>query len=136
MTSTWFSSECIASGLDSSFGLTRRLTAGETALVDTLIERFGLGDLATRRLNALSYGQLHRTMIARTLINSPRVLLLDEPWEGLDPATRSLIAAAVNEAAATGTQVVCASHIVNEGIRFDRHATLAAGRLTDACVAA
>ncbi len=124
--------ECIGSGIESSHGLTRRLSDAEIARVDALIERFDLRSLAARRLTALSYGQMHRTMIARTLVNAPRVLLLDEPWEGLDPDTRALVARNVTQAMHDGTQVICATHVHQPGIDFNRRATITDGVLSDA----
>ncbi len=82
---------CVASGFESSIGQTRRLTAVETARVTELIEELELGALADRSLNTLSYGQARRALIARALVNRPRVLLLDEPWEGLDAPMAELL---------------------------------------------
>jgi molybdate transport system ATP-binding protein len=125
--------EAVASGLDSSFGLTRRLNGDEADRIEALLARFGLDLLADRALNTLSYGQLHRTMIARTLASGPRVVLLDEPWEGLDPATRALVADVMNDEIQQGLQIVCASHIDDRGIRFDRRLELTDGRISGEC---
>ena len=128
--------DCIASGIESSFGVTRGLSADEWARVDALLERFELDRLAERLLTSLSYGQLHRTMIGRTLINGPRLVLLDEPWEGLDPATRRLVAGLLADAVATGTQIVCASHIDEGRLPLNRRARITGGRLSRVCAGA
>ena len=75
---------CVASGFESSIGQTRALTSAEIARVDELLVELELTELADRALRTLSYGQARRALIARALVNRPRVLLLDEPWEGLD----------------------------------------------------
>ena len=121
--------ECVASGFDSSFGLTRPLTADEQSRVAALLERFALTPLASRPPAALSYGQMHSVLLARTLVNRPRVLLLDEPWEGLDAATCALVRAQLSHAIADGAQLVLASHVGAMGVSVTHEATIAAGRL-------
>ena len=121
--------ECIASGIDSSIGLTRRLTAGEEDATRELLERFALTELATRPLTTLSYGQMHRVLLARTLVNRPRLLLLDEPWEGLDPATRAVVRRTLEAAMATGLQIVCVSHAGGAELDYTKVADIAGGRV-------
>lgn len=121
--------ECIGSGIDSSLGLTRQLDAAEERRVEELIDAFGLGGLRQRLLTALSYGQLHRVLIARTLVNRPRVLLLDEPWEGLDPSTRGLVTQQLHHAMAEGTQIVCASHVPSPDLGLTHHLSIRGGRI-------
>ena len=75
---------CIASGFTSSVGATRRPTPAEARRVEELLEELELAPLAERLLSTLSYGQARRALLGRLLANRPRVLLLDEPWEGLD----------------------------------------------------
>jgi molybdate transport system ATP-binding protein len=72
--------------------------------------RLGLGRLAQRRARELSYGQLRRVLVARALVLPRRLLLLDEPFDGLDPHARQLVAAQVESAVRRGSQVVIATH--------------------------
>ena len=122
----------IASGFSASIGLTRALTETERERVETLIEAFGLGPLRDRKLASLSYGQRHRTLIARTLATDPAVLLLDEPWEGLDQDTAALIAGQLTALIEAGTQVVCVSHLGAGGLPLNRTLELAAGQIVSA----
>jgi molybdate transport system ATP-binding protein len=121
--------ECIASGLDSSIGLTRRLTASEEDATRELLERFALTTFAARPLTTLSYGQMHRVLLARTLVNRPRLLLLDEPWQGLDAATRALVRRELEASMTSGLQVVCVSHTEATRLDYTNVAEIAAGRL-------
>jgi ABC-2 type transport system ATP-binding protein len=58
------------------------------AAVQRAIERVGLADQADKKLRALSGGMLRRAGIAQAIVHEPRILLLDEPTAGLDPAQR------------------------------------------------
>jgi molybdate transport system ATP-binding protein len=102
---------CIASGFESSIGQTRGLTRAETLRVTELLDELELATLADRALATLSYGQVRRALIARALVNRPRVLLLDEPWEGLDATMAELLNQTLATVIAGGTQLVCASHL-------------------------
>ena len=60
-------------------------------LADALLERFGLGEFKTRYPNQLSGGMMRRAELAQALINTPKVMILDEPFRGLDVMTRELM---------------------------------------------
>jgi molybdate transport system ATP-binding protein len=123
--------ECVASGFDSSIGQTRRLKPDETRIVDELLEQFELGDLSDRNVKALSYGQFRRVLIARAVVRAPKVLLLDEPWEGLDPANLELVTRELNQIIERGSQLVCATHLAINGARFNRSMRIERGRLME-----
>jgi molybdate transport system ATP-binding protein len=123
---------CIASGFTSSVGATRKATAAETARVEALLDELELRPLADRLLSALSYGQARRALLGRLLANRPRVLLLDEPWEGLDAKMAELFSATLDKVAADGTQLVCASHLATHRAHFTHEMTLDAGRVVSA----
>jgi len=67
-----------------AFGIARLPVLERHRRVRTMLERFGLGALATRRPHELSGGQKQRASIARALVTEPRLLLLDEPVRGFD----------------------------------------------------
>jgi molybdate transport system ATP-binding protein len=69
-----------------------------------------LARFATRSPRELSYGQLRRVLLARAMVNSPRLLLLDEPCAGLDTATRREVLAHIERLTRSGVQVVMATH--------------------------
>jgi molybdate transport system ATP-binding protein len=119
--------ECVASGFDSSFGLTRAPTRRENERVDELLAEFALDALAARPLKTLSYGQARRALIARALVNRPRLLLLDEPWEGLDQDASTALNRALAATVAHGTQLVCASHLPAHRELFTHELALESG---------
>ncbi len=79
-----------------------------------LIDRIGLGPLAEQPSRVLSRGQKQKLSLARALVHRPRVLLLDEPASGLDPAARVELRVLVRELAAEGTAVLLSSHVLAE----------------------
>ncbi len=121
--------DTVASGFHASIGRVRSLKAGERERVGELIAAFGLEPLAKRLLTSLSYGQRHRALIARTLAVEPRVLLLDEPWAGLDPDSIGIVRHEVARRMAGGLSVVCVSHIGTGGLPFTRRLRLEGGRI-------
>ena len=120
---------CVASGFESSIGQTRALTTKEATRVDELLGELELTELADRALRTLSYGQARRALIARALVNRPRVLLLDEPWEGLDAPMAELLNRTLAAVIAERTQLVCASHLTAHRGHFTHELVLEAGRV-------
>jgi molybdate transport system ATP-binding protein len=119
---------CIASGFTSSVGATRQATADEARRVEELLDELELQPLADRLLSTLSYGQARRALLGRLLAHRPRVLLLDEPWEGLDAPMAELLNRTLERVAADGTQLVCASHLAAHRSHFTHELALAEGR--------
>jgi molybdate transport system ATP-binding protein len=123
---------CIASGFSSSIGAVRAPTAAESERIAKLLATFDLAALADRPLTALSYGQARRALLARAFAQRPRLLLLDEPWEGLDDAMSALFDRELEHAIDAGTQIVCASHLVARCSCFTHELRLDTGRVVSA----
>jgi heme ABC exporter ATP-binding subunit CcmA len=82
---------------------------------DRLMAQLGLADRANQPVQALSRGLAQRATIARALVHEPTVLLLDEPFTGLDLAAAGDFRRLLVDYAATGRSVVIATHNVEEG---------------------
>jgi ABC-2 type transport system ATP-binding protein len=93
------------------------------------MERFGLADRRDQYAKELSGGLRRRTEIAKALLHEPRLLLLDEPITGLDPAARRDLWDALEELRRDGVTVLLTTHYMEEGDRCDRLALLDRGRL-------
>jgi ABC-2 type transport system ATP-binding protein len=78
--------------------------------VDAWLERLGLASRATDRLDALSHGNQQRVQLIAALVNDPELLVLDEPFSGLDPLAMTAMSEMLAEVAATGTTVLFSSH--------------------------
>jgi ABC-type molybdenum transport system ATPase subunit/photorepair protein PhrA len=72
-------------------------------------------------VGALSYGQLRRVLFARALVNEPDMLLLDEPYAGLDARARASLRRLVQQAVSSGVTVVMATHHRDEWPRGVTH---------------
>ncbi|MCC2318204.1 ABC transporter ATP-binding protein [Cellulomonas chengniuliangii] len=75
-----------------------------------LLERLGLGERADDALESLSLGNQQRAQVAAALVHDPQVLILDEPFSGLDPMAVDVVLAVLAEKAATGVPVLFSSH--------------------------
>lgn len=78
------------------------------------LDRVGLTDAADRRVGTYSKGMRQRLGLAQALLGRPRVLLLDEPTTGLDPALRQIFYEILDELRDDGTTVLISSHALNE----------------------
>ncbi len=76
----------------------------------SLLERVGLGGREDERVEGYSKGMKQRLMIARALVNNPRVLFLDEPTDGLDPVSTKSIHGIVQELSSQGTTIFLTTH--------------------------
>ncbi len=97
---------------------------------DSLLRRVGLADRAKDRVKSYSKGMRQRLMMARALVNAPKVLFLDEPTDGLDPVSSQAIRKMIKEEAERGAAVLLTTHDMMEADELsDRVAFLNDGRL-------
>lgn len=117
---------------DVSFGpLNLGLSDDEArARVDEALTRLDLTELADRPAHLLSFGQRKRVAIAGVAAMRPEVVLLDEPFAGLDPVARRDVLTALDALEAAGSTVVLTTHDVDLAYAWaDRVAVLSDGRL-------
>jgi heme exporter protein A len=86
------------------------LVGADAGKAETALRVVGLDGVASRRAGASSFGMLRRTEVARLLITAPKLLLLDEPFTGLDIDAQELIGALVTRTTSDGGAVVMVSH--------------------------
>lgn len=97
---------------------------------DDLLEQVGLSDRANSRVNQLSGGQKQRFTVAASLVNSPELVILDEPTTGLDPQARRNLWELVGSIHNRGVTVVLTTHYMEEAEALcDRLAIMDHGRL-------
>ena len=100
------------------------------ARVDEVLERVGLAGVARRRAGSLSLGMSQRLGIAGVLLGDPRVMLFDEPVNGLDPDGVMWIRKLLRSLAAEGRTVLVSSHLMSEMQQTADHlVVLGRGRL-------
>ncbi|EST19008.1 ABC transporter ATP-binding protein [Streptomyces roseochromogenus] len=85
-----------------------------TAGVDDALEQVGLADVADDRARGFSLGMRQRLGLAAALLTKPRLLVLDEPSNGLDPAGKKHVHGVLARLAAEGTGVVLSSHRMDD----------------------
>ncbi|MFC1663162.1 ABC transporter ATP-binding protein [Patescibacteria group bacterium] len=78
------------------------------------LEKVGLGDKAKEQIKKLSSGQQQKIQLGLTIINDPKILVLDEPTKGLDPVNRSLLMNSLEELNAKGSTIVFITHQMDE----------------------
>ena len=84
--------------------------AAAASAVEKWLERLGLSDRAQAPLETLSNGNQQRIQLAAALLHDPRLVVLDEPFAGLDPLATETLSQLVRECAAEGATVVFSSH--------------------------
>lgn len=102
--------QVVLSGLTGKLGWLRRARAEHWQAVYEALERVQMDHLATRPVGQLSGGQRQRVLVARALALAPALLLLDEPFTGLDMPTQELLSALFVDLAHEGRAVLMTTH--------------------------
>jgi len=101
----------------------------DPAGVPAALERVGLAEVATVRAGNFSQGMRQRLVLARCLVRRPRLLLLDEPYAGLDPDARVVVDDLLAESGRAGRTVLVASHEAPPEQLVHRTVVMDGGRL-------
>jgi molybdate transport system ATP-binding protein len=88
--------------------------AGGHSRLSELTQRLEIQHLLDTDIQSISSGEMRKTLIARALIKNPRLLILDEPFDGLDQASRRSLVAIIEHLMAGGVQVVLVTHRAEE----------------------
>lgn len=95
---------------------------------DELLEQFGIAKLRRSRAMSLSGGERRRLEIARSLVSNPKIILLDEPFTGIDPVTIDNIQAIIRDLRDRGIAILITDHQVRETLEItDRSYVIRAG---------
>jgi ABC-2 type transport system ATP-binding protein len=111
----------------------RLFATGRARPAAELLSQFGLQERRRSAFGSLSGGERQRLFLVLALLNRPRLVILDELTQGLDPAARRDVWAAVEQLRAAGTTVLLVTHELDEAETLcDRVVAMRAGRVLDA----
>jgi lipopolysaccharide export system ATP-binding protein len=97
---------------------------------DELLEQFRITHIRKSKASSLSGGERRRLEIARCLISEPEIILLDEPFTGIDPVTIQSIQGIIRELKSRGISILITDHQVRETLQItDRSYVVAQGRI-------
>ena len=102
--------EVVEMGRYAATGWLRRVGRSQAALVDACLQRVGMASFAGRQIGELSGGQRQRVFIARALAQQAPVMLLDEPFAGVDARTEASILELMHELRDEGSSMIVVHH--------------------------
>lgn len=121
--------DTVMTGRARSIGWLRRPRVADYEAVDRALGRVRLRDLADRPIGELSGGQRQRVLVARALALSPDILLLDEPFTGLDMPSAELLLDLFHDLAAEGVAIIMSTHNLPEAMEVCSRVVLLNGRV-------
>ena len=105
------------------------ILGADARLAEPALERVGLSEVGGERVRSFSHGMRQRVAIARTFLRSPDLVMLDEPYTGLDADARGAVDALVADARSIGrTAIVATHHPLGHGL-VDREIAMEGGRV-------
>ncbi|PXA82266.1 ABC transporter [Auritidibacter sp. NML120779] len=102
--------EVVMMGRYGKMGSTRRPTSDDHAAVEAALQRVQLTELAERQIGQLSGGQKKRAFVARGIAQGASIMLLDEPFAGVDQRSEATMVGLLRQLAADGRTVLVSSH--------------------------
>ena len=108
--------------------LLRPLSREQKEAVTAALEQIGLVERARESFGTLSGGQRQRVLVARALVAKPRLVLLDEPFNGLDEPNREALLTLINQAKAQGTAFMISTHDYRVATQVCDESLIVAGR--------
>jgi manganese/zinc/iron transport system ATP- binding protein len=106
--------DVVVMGRYRALGWIRRPGRSDRAAADTALARLGLEGMGDRHISQFSGGQQQRVFLARAMVQDPALVLLDEPFTGIDVTNRDVFHGAIAEFAARGITVLIATHDLDE----------------------
>ena len=122
--------DVVTMGRYGHMGFLRRAGAADRASVAEALDRVGMSDLRHRQIGELSGGQRKRVFLARALAQDGRVILLDEPFTGVDVQTEEQIIALLREMREEGRVMLVSTHNLGSVPEFCDHTILVKGTVT------
>ena len=102
--------EVASMGCYQRVGLFRRVPVSEQIKVRQALRSLGMDELRSRPIGSLSGGQQQRVFVARALVQDSPIMLLDEPFTGVDAETEKKIVSILKKEVSLGTTVICVHH--------------------------
>jgi ABC-2 type transport system ATP-binding protein len=91
-----------------------------------MLEAQGLGEAAKRQIRHLSKGMAQKVQLISAIVHEPELVILDEPFSGLDPVNQQALEAVIRDLAARGATVVFSTHVMQHAERLCDHVVLLA----------
>jgi ABC-2 type transport system ATP-binding protein len=133
-----------AAGAIAFFAALKGVPAGEAKRrARALLEENGLGEAAGRQIRALSKGMAQKVQLLSAIAHEPELVILDEPFSGLDPVNQQSLEGVIQGLARRGSTVVFSTHVMQHAERLCDQVVLIAGgrkvfdgKVAEACAAA